>query len=153
TTGERLPGILLGASLREPGFGEHVAHGGTGPPPDPELKDNTQAIRTLALAIPELAGSFARASRGDVGAALSAGGGALGTLSRLHGLEGLGPVGDVVSAGAGLINLFSGGQAKVTIARIEDEALAKFKEVLQLPANVSAVFVGASSDPRQTRQD
>ena len=46
-----------------------------------------------------------------------------------------------------------GGDAKVKVADIEGQALAKLKDVLQIPQNVSAVFVGAPSDPRQTRQD
>jgi len=124
-------------------------------------KENTAALRDFTA----LARDLAQAHRGDMGASVSAIGRGAKLLSGLtktdkegHEVSAfpvLGPIGEGLTVAGGVIStlsgLFSSGQAKVAITRIEDEALAKLKDVLQIPQNVSAVIVGAGGDIRDTK--
>jgi len=118
-------------------------------------KDHSLALREFVAALPTLTGALTRAAHHDAGAALSGFGGAAATFSRIHGLEALGPVGDVLSAGGGVIStltgLFGDGRAKFRLVDIESEALSKLKDVVQIPQNVSAVIVSSGASAADTK--
>ena len=145
-SGEELPEGLRGHmhDVRPPGTAT------TPPAQDKELARDIGASVAAALA---LAGGI---RRGDAASVLSGAAGAVSSLAQIKALAPtLGPAGAVLEGVAGVVSLFRSGQAKMTITRIEDEALAKLKDVLQLPQNVSTVFAGgpANVDTRQVRQD
>lgn len=81
-----------------------------------------------------------------LGLAGSMRGGAGGTLSGLGGLASVAfkstPIlGQVLSFGGGLLSLFSSGQAKVSISRLEQEALEQMRQVQQVPQYLSQNIV------------
>jgi hypothetical protein len=90
-----------------------------------------------------LAGGIRRGGAADI---LAGAGGAVSSVSQIGDLAqrvpGLGTIASFLSGVGGLVNLFKGGDAKVT-ARIDEESIAKLRDVLQLPQNVSPVIVQA----------
>jgi len=119
------------------------------------LKDSPKEVgKEVGASVAAVLGIVSGARRGGAEHILAGGGAALSALSQLTSTDavtgkakalipGLGPVGTVISGLASLTSLFSSGQAKFKLADIEEQALRKLRDVLQIPQNVSATFVGA----------
>lgn len=101
---------------------------------------NTEVI---LAAIAGLAGSV----RGGTGGMVAGLGGLASTLGGLKDksgnllFAGLGPLGTALSFGGSLLSLFSNGQAKVSISRLEQEALEQMRSVQQVPQYLSQNIV------------
>src|SRR5205823_104065 len=91
------------------------------------------------------------ARRGDAASLLTGAGGAASSVAQIpelaKAIPGLGTAGTILTGLGGLASLFHSGQAKVT-ARLDEESLAKMRDIMQIPQNVSVVVVGGASDPR-----
>jgi len=134
-------------------------------PPSPRRDDDRELAAEIGRSLSAALAVVAGVRRGDAGSVISGIGGATSALSQLQRTDeagkavslipGLGTASTVISAVGSLATLFGSGKAKVTISDLEDEAVRKLKEVMQLPANVSATFanVPAGTDIRQIKQD
>lgn len=86
-------------------------------------------------------------ARGGAGGALAGLGGLLGSI------KGVNPViGTVLQGFGGLVSLFSGGQAKVTISRLEEQALEQMRSVQRTPQAFSVNVIGAGDRATKYRQ-
>lgn len=118
---------------------------------------NTEATQSLTAQMELLLAGISQLAAGvrggGPGGFITGLGGLAKEAGGIKGLEALSPIGTELSLAGGAISLFSGlfhHEQKVTITRIEDEALQKVKEVLQLPRDVSVVVVGGAN-PRDTK--